>query len=475
MKSIWRGIGVVSGALLAIATSVTAGVAGVNVNTSEAQASICVPSKTMAGRRIVDKQKLAGLLLKDAAFSVTAFGLLQNPAYANLGLRMQIVTSATANPKVCGAKSAGCNATDADTIGEIFDGVWGVLYGDGRYYQGPLGQKPVTNGPQRITPWMYFEDQSERTAVTCVGPVHAAPGASVTPAPSGTTPTAEAAEPPATSIFDPLRIRGTTDDLLIDRGQQTFKGSSKATINFNGDGVARTRTDTMTIVMGYAFGNPSTIEAVPYVATNRKIVNVNAGSTSKPSSADTANTGVAATGYFNTYAAGRVIGNRIVLRPDFLEDMQDNSQIDSLQFRYIPEVDRDITLAPVWLNTFAPLVPGDPDPIWVEPMLDFRLDNGIYTNRGLATVAKSHVDYVRLGGQAGLSIILPSYFPVTLTTSYIGLYGARGNIDIGYFANSLSYPLVKDYVAITASYTNGNREDTAKREQLWLVGLSLHY
>jgi hypothetical protein len=108
-------------------------------------------------------------------------------------------------------------------------------------------------------------------------------------------------------------------------------------------------------------------------------------------------------------------------------------------------------------------------------MLDFRLDTGTYANRGLASVAKTHIDYVRLGGQAGLSIILPSYFPVTFTTSYIGLFGARGNVDIGYFANSLSYPLVKDYVAITASYTNGNREDTAKREQLWLVGLSLHY
>jgi hypothetical protein len=438
-------------------------------------------------------------LLKGATFSVAAFSELQNPTYANLRLPMQIVATIATNPDICGGAASPC-AGDAKAIGLIAIKVNQLLYAGAPYYQAPLDSGPeVRNGPARIKPSMYFEDQTERTAVTCVGPAPTTTEVSATPPPTGkptgappsttagtapsgaapTTPaptaTADATKPPAKSILDPLRIRGTTDDLFIDRAQQAFKGSSKATINFNGDGVAKTRTDAMTIVMGYAFGDPSTIEAVPYIATNRKIVNVYAGSTSKPSSAETADAGIAATGYFNTYGGGRVMGNRIVVRPDFLEDMQDNSEIASLQLRYIPEIDRDITLAPIWLNTFAPLIPGDPDPIWVEPMLDFRLDTGTYANRGLASVAKTHIDYVRLGGQAGLSIILPSYFPVTFTTSYIGLFGARGNVDIGYFANSLSYPLVKDYVAITASYTNGNREDTAKREQLWLVGLSLHY
>ena len=424
-----------------------------------AAAKICVPSTASPGRYIVDKQKLADQILKDAKFSVGAYTKLQDQVYANLGPSLQIVASAATNPGVCKTEASGCQS-DSSTIGDISNTVHALL----QYTQG--------YAPPHVPQAVYFQDHTERSAIVCTA-LSAAPPSPPPPAGKSSAAKDDTANK---SPLDGLRIRGSVDDLFIDRKQQGFKGASKATINFNSDGVAKTRTDTMTMVVGYGFGDPSSIAVIPYVGTNRKIVTVQPGSKSKPSSAETVNGGLQTSMYFDLSAGDRLIGNRFNIRPDFLEDLQDNSEILSLQLQYLPEVSADTRdPVPFWLNFFAPLIAGDSDPVWVSPMLDFRVDTGTYANRGNMSVAAQHRDFVRVGGRAGLTIILPSWFPVTLTTSYTGLYGARGGVNIGYFANSVSYPVIKDYVSITASYTNGNTEDTAKREQLWLVGLSLKY
>jgi hypothetical protein len=48
--------------------------------------------------------------------------------------------------------------------------------------------------------------------------------------------------------------------------------------------------------------------------------------------------------------------------------------------------------------------------------------------------------------------------------------------DLGYFKAVLSYSFdPKRYFGIDFSYSNGRREDTAKKEELWGVALSVRY
>ncbi len=108
-----------------------------------------------------------------------------------------------------------------------------------------------------------------------------------------------------------------------------------------------------------------------------------------------------------------------------------------------------------------------------KPILDLRLDNGVYTNRG-ATAAAANKDFVRVGGQIGIGIVSDNpYVPLSFLSTYTGLYGAAGEVNIGYFSNSITLPLDPNkYFGLTANYSNGNREDTGKREQLWTIGIS---
>jgi hypothetical protein len=46
-------------------------------------------------------------------------------------------------------------------------------------------------------------------------------------------------------------------------------------------------------------------------------------------------------------------------------------------------------------------------------------------------------------------------------------------VGIGYFANTLTFHLDPDkYFGISASYLSGRREDTAREEQVWKIGLT---
>jgi hypothetical protein len=207
-------------------------------------------------------------------------------------------------------------------------------------------------------------------------------------------------------------------------------------------------------------------------------LNTLSGSAAKPSATETVDFGVSADTFLvveNGYAPW---GHLIRIRPDYLFDLQDDSRIASLNIQYVPTVNTLVRIGSgesafgLSLNTYRPLWPGV---VFLKPMLDFRIDSGFYTDRGLAAVAASHQDFFRLGGQTGLSLLSATdAFPIALSTAYTGLYGAIGQRNIGYFANSLSFN-VAPYITPTVTYSNGTREDTAKREQLWQVGLSFRY
>ncbi len=102
---------------------------------------------------------------------------------------------------------------------------------------------------------------------------------------------------------------------------------------------------------------------------------------------------------------------------------------------------------------------------------------GFYTDRGLSSVREQHRDFARIGGRIGISVVSDDpAVPLEFRSTYIGLYDTRGGRNVGYFANELNWALdARRYFLFGFSYSNGTREDTTKREQLWLLGLKVRY
>lgn len=118
-----------------------------------------------------------------------------------------------------------------------------------------------------------------------------------------------------------------------------------------------------------------------------------------------------------------------------------------------------------------------PFPRYLMRPVPLKDDNGWYSDRGKPAVESLHRDYVRLGGELGVSIVSDDeYLPLSLTTSYIRLHPVSGMTEIGYFANSLTYSLDPNkYFGVSLNYMNGTREDTAARQSQWEIALSGHF
>jgi hypothetical protein len=162
-------------------------------------------------------------------------------------------------------------------------------------------------------------------------------------------------------------------------------------------------------------------------------------------------------------------GHVLNFRPDFLFDFQDDSRLLTGRLQYIPVVRG-------FLNDFIRFVPDRDDFASFKPVLDLRAEAGVYTQKGTNPIALAEPRIVRLGGQAGITIVSDSlYVPLSFSASYLWLEGILGR-DIGYFSSSLTWHLdPKKYFGITATYSKGEREDTAKREDQWTIGLTARF
>ena len=279
-----------------------------------------------------------------------------------------------------------------------------------------------------------------------------------------------------------FRLRGKVDDIFIDRSQTAyFKATTPATLSYSKDYQSQTSTETFQAVLGYAglnlnqYINGSTFgidmrrfELIPYVGVNRLIVNTQKGSSTQSSANETVDVGFSTNAFILAKNAAGYDGHAITLRPHYLMDLQSNSNILALDGRWVPYPDK------IRFNAFRALGPW----MSINPMLDFRIDGGTYIDRGYPLIASSNKDYLRMGGQAGISILSDvDALPFSFLATYTGLYGVVGNVNIGYFNGQLTYNFdPKKYFGITAGYSNGNLEDNAaKRENMWTVSLSGRY
>ena len=352
-----------------------------------------------------------------------------------------------ADPQICQGNSF-CKKNDQDSLAGIRGNLAALL----------LGSIPGYRPTVVMDPEAYILGANEDGAIVCEqvdGRPVEAPGAVFTP-------------PPKTA--SPVRVRGKAADLYIGRDQQKdFQGTSQAIVSYAVDDIAGKDTATVKGAIGYAIptdllkGSGQRFDLVPYVETNTVIVDPQPGSKTKPSATQTLNAGLLASLFL---VSSSEIGHVLNFRPDLLFDFQDDSQLFTGKLQYIPVVRG-------FLNDFIRFVPDKDDFASFKPVLDFRVDAGVYTEKGTNPIALEGSRIVRLGGQAGLTIVSDSSLvPLSFSASYTWLDAILGR-DIGYFSSTLTWHLdPKKYFGITVSYAKGEREDTARREDQWTIGLT---
>jgi hypothetical protein len=271
----------------------------------------------------------------------------------------------------------------------------------------------------------------------------------------------------------PIYVRGGADALYIQPGSGAFAGASKATITFTGDGGTHKQSAKIVAVVGYPIDfspqGDSFRLLTPYAGVNKNFSHTKGSA--KAVSADTWNLGL-------SYAFARKAGGAdpsatdwIVVRPDFLFNDADASRLGSLNLLYAPY------RRSLWLNSTLPILGAKGEAVaYVQTIGELHLDGGWYADRG--SKPDAHEDYVRLGPKVGFALINANpNLPLSLSVTNLHMWGGGGKPrDIDYSSAALSWGLdAKRSTSVDLTYSNGRREDTAAREELWGVAIAAKY
>jgi hypothetical protein len=408
------------------------------------------PQDKICDGDIVHKTKLAQYLLQKNPVNVVAVSPTNNPLYAGLDLPRRILVDST----ICREKDTLCSKVDRDNLDNARGSALTLLTG---YIKGYQPSRPVE-------PEVFFLGDNRENVVNCLkqngSPVQ----------------TPSSAFNPPTKTAPPVRLRGKANDLFVDRStasKSEFQATSQATINFTNDSIAHKGSQTFQGALGYSFAMPLSgipgqkLEIIPYAQINSSGVRTGIGKTLKRTSSDTYSFGIMGTGFFITESATGVMGHILNFRPDVLVDTENDTQILAANVQYIPVIRSA-------LNSFVRVVPNVDNLASFKLLLDFRWTGGTYLDRGIPSAVAQSVDYWRFGGRGGIVVVSDNdNVPLSFTSSFILLEGLSGGVDINYLENTLSLALDKDKLfGLSASYVNGKREDTAKGEQMWKLGLT---
>jgi hypothetical protein len=275
----------------------------------------------------------------------------------------------------------------------------------------------------------------------------------------------------------PVRIRGSSDDLYIDRSWPEFKGTSQGAVNYTNDkSSVHTTTTSIKAAIGYAFqiDDPSKYLAsfIPYVSANESVTNTKGKARTLPAS--------------NNFAAGFALNADIggkamfTIKPQFVDGTAMHSQLTMLQAIYTPWTNKSDSGQFMPFNTVVPVygTGNDSKDIWGQFLFDLRADLGAYSDRGDPMYVAKNANFARFGSKFGFAFFTaPGAVPVTLRATEVLMYGAEGfQRNISYFDSSLSFGLDRNgYASLTFSYTNGHDENTTIRAQIFKAGLAARY
>lgn len=354
--------------------------------------------------------------------------------------------------KPCATDAAKCGKSDVDAVQGARGDLIGFLTNANLALNGDIKQ-PAYRAQALISGPEAFFDGAQ---IECV-PGHETAGVT--------------APPPAAP---PIYVRGGADALYIQPGSGAFSGASKANITFTGDGGTHKETAKIVAVLGYPIdlgADPNVRILVPYAGINRNFSHTKGAA--KVVTADTWNLGISYAFTLKGLGSGADSSatDWFVVRPDFLFDDHDASRLGSLNLLYAPYLRR-------WgLNGTYPILGSKGDAIaYVQTISEIHLDGGWYSDRG--SKPGGHEDYMRLGPKVGFALInADPNLPLTLTLTNLHMWGGLGKPrDIDYSTAALSWGLdAKRNASVDLTYSNGRREDTASREQLWGVAIAAKY
>jgi hypothetical protein len=445
--------------------------------------SICSP------RWQVEKEKLAGVLLKTYPVSTN---------YLSVGKNATPLTSQRALvhwllQKQKAEKGAACTDSDSCNVGRMNDAVQKLLdnqdpgfkaggkkvpaadfFGStGNASQATLqcnaaDAKPSLEPiPAAVAPAAAAGSGTAAAGASASGAVAAAGsgsnGGTATSAPNNGAAPAPAQEK---GWMDRLRVRGNPDQLSISPDNKAaFASVDRAKLSLANDDVAQSRTNDIVAYAGYALDKStfneagSTYEAVPYIGFKQNRVTVYDGTNASVTTTRTTAVGVLSS--FHFVHPGTTDTEDLTARPDYLINNTDGSRLLSANFTYTP-------IRVARLNDFIRLSDG----ISFKPILIGQSRNGIYTNRGDATVSADHEDFIRLGAQAGFTLASTNpRLPFDFTTTFTGLKALKGAQSIHYWKSVLTYNFNQN-IGLSLNYSNGLLPDTADREKKWDLGIS---
>jgi hypothetical protein len=432
---------------------------------AEAADHLCSPSLT------VDKERLAGFMLKKYPVSTgyLSIGAQPAPLQSQRALLHWLLAkrAATRSAAACNSGDAGNDACNVDHIAtdmqNMLDGKNKQLTPSAatdpvKFFDTPDSSYPVRCAAADATP--------ELSAVAASGPVLAG----TLPATGGGTGAGSAASatpaPVAPSWLDKVRVRGNPDQLAIDKSDTAgYSSVDKAQFDFSDDSVANSKTNDVQAYVGYSlikssFGDSgSTYEAIPYVGykQNRVVVS-NAGVTTITTSR-TSDVGLLSN--FHFVHPGSTNTEDLNVRPDYLMDAENGTRLLSANFTYT-------VFRKGQLNDLIAL----PIRMSVKPILIGESRNGTYIDRGDATVAAAHQDFVRLGATAGFALVSSNpQIPVDFIATYTGLAAIVGSQGIHYAKAGLTYNFNQN-VGLALSYANGVLPETGDREKKWSLGVA---
>jgi hypothetical protein len=278
-------------------------------------------------------------------------------------------------------------------------------------------------------------------------------------------------KPPA--ALDNVRVRAKSDDLYISRTlQQLFKSTAPASVNWTGSNKSN-YTAKFVGAVGYELGFGDNGQLIPYVSFNQSLTDAS----NKPRVIDPTNSVAGGFLLTNFFLDGNITGltHVVTLKPEYLENTADRSQIARMRVIYAPW--SNFQGRGIDTNTFH-MVPFLPGPTWIGLIVDVRNDSGFYTNRGnTPAIVAVNKDFDRIGSRFGLSLSTDNFPSLTATVTETYLYGIEGfyrHLDL--LTATVTYNFESNnYFGVTGTYTHGRDEDTAVAAQTWTLGLTVRY
>mgnify|MGYP001289368210 CR=1 FL=1 len=405
---------------------------------AEAHAQNDLPQERICKEAFIDKGQFAEYLIETFPVNMVAM-----PDTGGAVSRTEMFKRVLADYDVC-VNNKRCSNADKSNLDTARGTVRGLLSGRDEKFEATTNVSVTT----------YFATENQAYRIKCLK-------GAATPKPPAFFDT-----PPSKSKSE-LRLRGKVDDIFVKRqSKDAFKAASQATINFQTDAEANKRTATFQGVVGYAIETDllkkpgEAFDLIPYAYVNTSAVRSGSGKSVKDTSAEVYSFGVTASARWYTNPMGHILN----FRPDYLMNTDDDSRILSFNAQYIP------VLGGV-LNSFVTV---GQDFISFKPTLDFRWNNGWYLDEGIPVADPPKGDFSRVGGLAGIAIVSDNKnIPLSFVSTYTLLDDLKDGPNIRYFANTLTLSLDPDkYFGISGSYLTGRREDTAKEEQVWKIGLT---